>query len=95
MKEKRILSLLGFNELAIAGGPKNLDPQDLLDAEIGILSDYLRAATSVMLEADGEKKEDAMELLSILADTVAALSDQKTRIKEHGTLMDEEGEDDE
>ena len=95
MKEKRILSLLGFNEFAIAHRPENLDPQDLLDAEIGILSDYLRAATSAVLEADGEKKEDAMELLQILADTVATLSDQKTRIKERGTLMDEEGEDDE
>jgi hypothetical protein len=95
MKETKILSLLGFNEFAIAYRPENLDPQDLLDAEIGILTDYMRAATSIALEADGEKKEDAQELLQVLATTVAALSDQKTRIKEHGTLMDEEGEDDE
>jgi hypothetical protein len=95
MKETKILSLLGFNEFAIAHRPESLDPQDLLVAEIGILTDYMRAATSIALEADGEKKEDAQELLQALVTTVAALSDQKTRIKEHGTLMDEEGEDDE
>lgn len=95
MKETQILSLLGFNEFAIAHRPESLDPQDLLDAEIGILTDYMRAATSVMLDAEGEEKENVQELLQVLVTTVAALSDQKTRIKEHGTLMDEEGEDDE